>query len=85
VPYRLHLLAKFEHVDNVFHISQLQKYTPDPSNIIEAKPIKVAENLVYNERPMQILDRREKQLCNKSIPLVKVLWVITADLKLLGK
>ena len=29
---------------------------------------------MYEERPIQILDRKIKQLHNKQIPLVKVLW-----------
>ena len=32
------------------------------------------ENLVYEEHPVQILDRKIKELRYKSIPLVKVLW-----------
>jgi len=28
----------------------------------------------YTEEPVQILDRKEKQLRSKIIPLVKVLW-----------
>ena len=31
-------------------------------------------DLSYEERPVQILDKREKELRNKKIPLVKVLW-----------
>ena len=34
----------------------------------------MAENLTYEEHLIQILDRQVKQLRNKSIPLVKVLW-----------
>ena len=28
----------------------------------------------YEEQPVEILDRKEKELRNKKIPLVKVLW-----------
>ena len=34
----------------------------------------IQEDLTYEETPFQILDRKEKVLMNKSIPLVKVLW-----------
>jgi len=34
----------------------------------------VDPELSYQEQPMKILDRREKELRNKVIPLVKVLW-----------
>ena len=32
------------------------------------------ENLTYEEIPVQIVDRKEKVLRTKVIPLVKVLW-----------
>jgi len=63
-----------EHVQNVFHISQLQKYVPNSNHIIEHEPIEIMENSVYEEHPIEILYRRIKQLRNKGIPLVKVLW-----------
>jgi len=74
VAYRLNLPIELGYEHNVFHISQLWKYVPDPNHIIEAKPIEVVKNLAYEEYPAQILDRRVKQLRNKSIPLAKILW-----------
>jgi len=56
---------------NVFHILQLRKYISDPNHVIEPEPIELAEDLISEEHPIQILDRRVKQLCNKSIPFVK--------------
>ena len=32
------------------------------------------QDLSYEERPVQLLDRKDKVLRNKTIPLVKVLW-----------
>jgi len=74
VAYKLNLPSELEHVHNVFHISQLRKYIPDSHHVILTEPIEVTENLLYEERPVQILDYRVKQLRNKNIPLVKVLW-----------
>lgn len=37
------------------------------------KDVKLKSNLVYDERLVQILDWRIKQLRNKHIPLVKIL------------
>ena len=74
VAYRLDLPINFEHVNNVFHISQLRKYVPDPDHAIILEALELAENQAYEERPVQILDRRVKYLHNKQIPLVKVLW-----------
>ena len=73
VAYRLDLPIELEHVQNVFHVSQLKKYIPNSDHTIVSEPIEITEDLVYEERPAQILDRRIKQLRNKPIPLVKVL------------
>ncbi|KAL5566402.1 hypothetical protein UlMin_029566 [Ulmus minor] len=51
-----------------------KKYVPDPTHVLEHEPIEVHEDLTYEEPPVQILDRKEKTLRNKAIPLVKVLW-----------
>ena len=74
VAYRLELPAELPRVHNVFHVSQLQKYIPDPSHIVESDPIELQEDLSYEEQPVQILDWREKHLRRKTVPLVKVLW-----------
>ena len=39
VVYRLELPSELPRVHNVFHVSQLRKYIPDPSCIIEPDPI----------------------------------------------
>ena len=46
----------------------------DPSHVLESEPIEVREDLTYQEQPVQILDRKDKALRKKIIPLVKVLW-----------
>jgi len=58
VAYRLDLLVELEHVHNVFHISQLRKYIPDPNQVLIAEPIDVTKDLIYEERLIQILDRK---------------------------
>ena len=67
ITYRLELPVELEHVLNVFHISQLRKYIPDPDHTIVSEPIDI-EDLVYEECPVEILDRRIKKLRNKQIP-----------------
>ena len=68
------LPPSMDRVHDVFHVSMLRKYVSDPLHILSVEDVEVAENLVYEERPVQILDRRVKELRNKSVPLVKVLW-----------
>jgi len=74
VAYQLELPTEFQRVHNVFHVSQLRKYISDPSHVVEADPIQLQEYLSYEEQPVQILDRREKHLRKKIVPLVKVFW-----------
>ncbi|KAL6210662.1 hypothetical protein ACLB2K_015894 [Fragaria x ananassa] len=52
----------------------LRKYIADPSHVLDEQPISLQKDLSYEEEPVQILDRKEQVLRNKSIPLVKVLW-----------
>ena len=74
MAYRLDLSEELSRVHNVFHISMLRKYIPDPSHVLEALEIELRNDLSYEEQPVQILGREEKELRNKTISLVKVLW-----------
>jgi len=42
--------------------------------MIELKSVQLREDLTYEEQLIKILDCWEKYLCNKVVPLVKVLW-----------
>ena len=74
VAYRLDLPEELARVHNVFHISMLHKYISDPSHVLEAPEIELRDDLSYEEQLVQILDREEKELRNKTISLVKVVW-----------
>ena len=74
VAYRLDLSEELSRVHNVFHISMLRKYISDPSHVLETPEIELRDDLSYEEQPVQILGREEKELRNKTISLVKVLW-----------
>jgi len=73
VAYRLKLPSELPRVHNAFHVLQLQKYIPNPSYIIEPDAIQLQEYPLYEEQPAKILDRWEKHLRRKTVPLVKVL------------
>ncbi|VFQ83132.1 unnamed protein product [Cuscuta campestris] len=51
-----------------------ERYWSDPSHVIPADTVTLDENLTYEEEPVEILAREVRQLRNKTIPLVKVLW-----------
>ena len=72
--YRLALPPSLSQVHNVFHVSQLRKYIPDPSHIVRYEEIEIEKDCTYEEQPIKILEHEERQLRNKKIPLVKVLW-----------
>ena len=74
MAYRLEFPSELDRIHDVFHVSMLRKYIPDPSHVLTEQPVEIQENLTYEEEPVQILDRRELVLRNKTILLVKVLW-----------
>lgn len=74
VAYRLALPPQLAAVHNVFHISMLRKYEPHPSHVINMGEIDLNEDASFEERPIKIMDRREKNLRGKVIHLVRVLW-----------
>ena len=46
----------------------------NPSQVTTVEAIPIQEDLTYEEMLIQILDRKEKVLRNKTVPLVKLLW-----------
>jgi hypothetical protein len=47
VAYRLALPPSLDGIHDVFHVSMLMKYIPDPSHIIKYEPLQIQENLTY--------------------------------------
>jgi len=74
VAYRLALPAELGNVHDVFHVSMLKSYLHDPSHVLSQPPIGLQQDLTYEERPLRIIDRQERRLRSKVIPLVKVWW-----------
>ena len=59
---------------DVFHVSILRKYIFDPSHVLEAPPVELKEDLTFEMEPVGIIDQKLKELRNKVISMVKVLW-----------
>ncbi|KAA0050376.1 ty3-gypsy retrotransposon protein [Cucumis melo var. makuwa] len=73
VAYRLALPPSFSAVHDVFHVSMLRRYVADPTHVVDFEPLRINENLSYEEQPVEILAREVKMLRNRGISLVKVL------------
>ena len=74
VAYRLALPPELEKIHNVFHASMLRRYRSDPSHLVSSEVIELRPDLTYEKELVEILAREVKELRNKRIPLVKVLW-----------
>ena len=74
VAYRLTLSPALSGIHSVFHIFMLRRYVSNPLHILSYETLQVQEDLSYEEMPMEILDRKDQVLRNKTIRLVKVLW-----------
>ena len=74
VTYRLALLPSLSGIHEVFHVSMLRKYTPDPAHIVDWGEIIVDTDGTFEEEPVCILDSRNQVLRCKTVRLVKVLW-----------
>ena len=59
---------------NVFHVSQLKKCLRVPEEKVPIEDIEIEPNLTYEERPIQVLDTKERATRNQVVKLYKVLW-----------
>ena len=74
VAYHLALSLELAKLHDVFHVPMLRRYRSDTSHILPVQDIQVQEDFTSDEEPKAILDREIRQLWNKQVPLVKVLW-----------
>ena len=61
-------------VHEVFHVSMLRKYTPDPAHVVDWGQIEVDTDRTFEEGPVCILDSRDQVFRRKTVRLVRVLW-----------
>ena len=62
VAYRLALPPSMSGVHEVFHVSMLRKYTPDPARVGDWGQIEVDTNGTFEEGPVCIVDSRDQVL-----------------------
>ena len=74
MAYRLALPPELAKLHDVFHVSMLRRYHSNESHILSVQEIQIQEDFSSDEEPKAILAQEVKQLRNKQVPLVKVLW-----------
>ena len=73
VAYQLALPPSMSGFHEVFHVSMLRRYTPDPAHVVDWGEIEVDTNRTFEEGPVCIMDSRDQVLRRKTVRLVRVL------------
>ena len=68
VAYRLALLPSLSRLPDVFNLTMLKKYVHDLSYVLSYESLDVDPKLTYEEKPVKILDWKDKVLRNKTVP-----------------
>ena len=74
VAYRSALPPSISGVHEVFHVSMLRNYSPDPAHVVDWGQIEVDTDKTFEEGPVCIVDSRDQVLRHKTVRLARVLW-----------
>ena len=74
VAYQLALPPNMSGVHEVFHVSMLLRYAPDPAHVVDWGQIEIYTDGTFEEGPVCIVDSRDRVLRRKTVRLVRVLW-----------
>jgi hypothetical protein len=79
VAYEIELPEILSAVHNVFHVSQLKKCHPEMSetplkDTVPLEEVQLESDLTYEEKPIKILERAERNTRTKTIKFCKVQW-----------
>jgi len=74
VAYKVQLPYEMRALFPVFHVSQLKKCLRIPEERVETRGLKLQSDLSYEEKPMQVLDVKERVTRGRVIKLYRVLW-----------
>jgi hypothetical protein len=61
-------------IHNIFHVSQLRKCVKIPTEIIDSQTIEIEPDLTYIERPIRVLDTKERSTRRETTKMFKILW-----------
>src|SRR3954451_5073907 len=79
VAYEIELPEVLSVVHNVFHVSQLKKCHPEMADtllndIVPLEEVHLENDLIYEEKPIKILETAERHTRSKAIKFCKVQW-----------
>ena len=74
VAYKIQLPLEMRAIFNVFHVSQLKKGLRVLEERVEVRDIKLESDLAYEEKPVQIIDSKDRVTRNRVIKFHKVMW-----------
>ncbi|WVZ63810.1 hypothetical protein U9M48_013415 [Paspalum notatum var. saurae] len=74
VVYRLELPPHLATVHDVFHVLQLKKCLRVPEEAVDTSQIQVEPDLTYEERPIKIIDQKQRSTRRRTINFYKVQW-----------
>ena len=74
IAYRLALPPNMLGVREVFHVSMIGKYAPDPAHVVDWGQIEIDTDGTFEEGPVCIVDIHDRVLRRKIVRLVKLLW-----------
>ncbi|WVZ93331.1 hypothetical protein U9M48_039318 [Paspalum notatum var. saurae] len=70
VAYRLELPSHLAAVHDVFHVSQLKKCL----RVVDTSQIQIEPDLTYEEKPVKVLDQKQRSTRRKAVNFYKVHW-----------
>ena len=85
VAYRLELPPHLAAVHDVFHVSQLKKCLRVPEEVVDTSQIQIEPDLTYEEKPIKVLDQKQRSVEEKVLIFTKSSGVTTPKRKQHGK
>ena len=74
VAYKIQLPPEMRAIFNVFHVSQLKKCLSVLEERVAVRDMKLKLDLAYEEKPVQIIDSKDRVTRNHVIKFHKVMW-----------